>query len=405
MQKLSSVPLFFLFVGSHLGLFLRWQFISPTSGVNYSFFLHGHSHIMFLGWIFNVLYIAFTTNHIIKKDQRFLQILFYALQLLVVGMLVSFPLQGYGFWSILFSTLHTIGSMVFAIYFFNKTKFVSTTSVWYARIALIFFVVSTAGPFSLGYLMANGLGQSVWYNLSIYFYLHFQYNGFFLFGIFGLFFSLLETKQIGFDFVRPKTMGKILAITCVPAYFLSTLWAKPGYVFNFLGGLAALIQFGALAILIMLILTNLKVFKNNFSKSTNCFLLVVMLAFAIKLLLQLLSAFPFFAQMAYELRPVVIAYLHLVLLGVISLLLFVWYLEFDLISRSLGNKTMILYLIAFAGMETCLILTPWWRTFFGYTLYSAPEYTFFFSALLSLSCFLFYISSLVKKPDKNQLSG
>jgi hypothetical protein len=61
-------------------------------------------------------------------------------------------------------------------------------------------------------------------------------------------------------------------------------------------------------------------------------------------------------------------------------------------------------LISFAGMEICLVLTPWWRIVFGYTFYSTSQYIFFFSALLSLSCLLLYISSL-KKTDKNQLVG
>src|SRR5688572_29855994 len=109
MLRYARIPLLFLFIGTLLGVFLRWQFISATPGVNYSFVLHGHSHIMFLGWIFNALYVGICYNHIAAEETKFFRILFIALQVLVVGMLIAFPLQGYGFYSILLSTLHTFG--------------------------------------------------------------------------------------------------------------------------------------------------------------------------------------------------------------------------------------------------------------------------------------------------------
>jgi hypothetical protein len=201
---LFKVPLIFLFIGSILGLFLRWQLISPLENVNYMFVLHAHSHIMFLGWVFNTLFIAFTLNHVLEIKQQSFRALFVVLQLLVVGMLISFPLQGYGFYSILFSTLHTFISIVFIVKFFIQTKHVTSMSAWYARIALIFFLISTAGPFSLGYLKSAGLSHTNWYNFSIYFYLHFQYNGLFLFGILSLFFDLLERRHVKFSIAKAR---------------------------------------------------------------------------------------------------------------------------------------------------------------------------------------------------------
>jgi hypothetical protein len=394
------IPLLFLFVGSLLGLFLRWQFISPTPGINYSFVLHGHSHIMFLGWIFNALYIAFITNHIVETERSFFWNLYYVLQFLVVGMLISFPLQGYGLFSITFSTLHTIGAILFAIRFFYKTKSVTTISSWYARISLVFLVISTIGPFSLGYLMANGMGQSNWYYFSIYFYLHFQYNGFFLFGIFSLIFDLLERRSVQFDFQRVKFIGKLLAATCIPAYVLSILWARPSYIFNVVGGVTAVIQIFVLAMLIGSVVNHRQQFKCSFTKSSNQFLAIALSAFGLKLALQLLSAFPAIAQLAYEMRPVVIGYLHLVLIGVISLSLFVWYLESNLIGQINGARVITALIISFMGMEVCLILSPWWSKTFVSSIVSAQECMFFFSASLSLSCLLLYMSSCQKNQTK-----
>lgn len=403
MLKYFRLPLLFLFIASAIGVFLRWQFISPTPGVNYTFILHAHSHIMFLGWVFNALYIAFTISYVEHGEHKIFQNLFIVLQFLIVGMMISFPLEGYGLYSILFSTLHTFGAILFVILFYKKTKHATTISIWYARTALIFFTISTLGPFSLGYLMSNGMGQSQWYYFSIYYYLHFQYNGFFIFGIFSLFFGFLERKEIQYNLEKAKGIGKLMAFSCVPAYLLSILWSKPGLTFNVIGGLAAIIQLFAFAEFFRLLKINRKAIQHSICKYSYLYLFIVLIAFALKLLLQFLSSHPHLAQLAYELRPVVIAYLHLVLLGVISLFLFSWYLEMNFIGKTSGKKILILFLISFTGMETCLVLTPWWSTISRYLLLSATQCIFFFSVLLFLSCFLLFCSSLTKKPDKNHV--
>jgi hypothetical protein len=402
MRGYYKVPLLFLFIGSLIGVFLRWQFISPTSGVNYMFFLHAHSHIMFLGWIFNVLYIAFITKHIDEKGDKFFLSLFWVLQALNVGMLISFPLEGYGPFSILFSTLHTIGAILFVTRFFIKTKNVASTSSWYAKTALLFFAISAAGPFSLGYLMSNGMGNSIRYNFSIYFYLHFQYNGFFLFGIFSLFFSQLEKKNIRFQTQQAKSFGIILAAATVPAYILSTLWAKPGYLLNIIGAASGIVQCFCFVVLLTLVRPILTEMNRKFTKPSAVLLFIALSGFGLKLLLQMISAFPYFAQMAYELRPIVIAYLHLVLVGVVTSFLLVWYVEEKVIRNTLPKRTIYIYITSFLGMETCLVLTPWWNTISESVFLKASEFTFLFSAILCLS-FLFIFTSSFAKPDKNHL--
>jgi hypothetical protein len=400
MQRFIKVPLIFLFIGSLIGVFLRLQFISPTRGTNYSFFLHGHSHIMFLGWIFNALYIGFTLNHIPENQQRSFRNLFVVLQVLVVGMLVSFPIQGYGLYSILFSTLHTFVAIAFVIKFFKETKVITSTSVWYARVALVFFLISAAGPFSLGYLMSAGLGQSNWYYFSIYFYLHFQYNGFFLFGILSLLFNLLERRHINFKVAEAKSLGILLAFTCIPTYLLSTLWANPDYFYNIAGGVGALIQMFSLIFLVRITIVNNTGLQKVFNRTSRYFLFICLLCFAAKLLLQIISALPAVAQLAYELRPVTIAYLHLVLVGVISLWLLVWFYDSKFLDQRFGQLPILFFLVAFLGMEVCLVLYPWWTKIFGPTFPSAATLTFVFSSLLSLSCLLILIAAKSKSLTK-----
>ncbi|MBA4054858.1 MAG: hypothetical protein C0490_09115, partial [Marivirga sp.] len=63
MQKLFSIPLIFFFIASCIGLMLRWHFVSAISWLKYPYWLHAHSHIMFLGWIFNALMLAYLYNY------------------------------------------------------------------------------------------------------------------------------------------------------------------------------------------------------------------------------------------------------------------------------------------------------------------------------------------------------
>lgn len=396
MRKYYSVPLLFFFLAAVLGLFLRWQFVMPTSGIRYTYFLHSHSHVMFLGWVFNVLYLSFVENNLPEGGRRGYLKLFIGLQVLVVSMMISFPIQGYGLFSIIFSTLHTLAALVFIPIFFHGTKGDPRISVWFARIAWIFFFISAAGPFSLGYLMANGMGQTVWYNYSIYYYLHFQYNGFFLFSILSLFFQMLENKRISFSYKRAKNFGIWMVSACVPTYALSILFSKPGLFFNVLGGVGAILQLMALVIFLTQIDRIKAYLYLNFNAAVMKLFQLVLLGVILKSLLQLASAHPVVARMAYTLRPVTIAYLHLVLVGIVTFFLLAWYIERKLVGESLGKLSAAMLLAGFFGSEVCLVLSSWWSSTIGNAVSSSVA-IFALSILMVAGSLLFYLASLKKK--------
>ncbi|MDQ2657730.1 MAG: hypothetical protein M3Y60_09945 [Bacteroidota bacterium] len=391
MQKYYRIPLLFFFLAAGFGLFLRWQFVVPTPGVRYTFFLHAHSHLMFLGWVFNVLYLSFIEHNLPEKGRKNYLIFFLALQPLVIAMMISFPIQGYGVFSIIFSTVHTLAVMAFIPVFFRNTRHDRRVSTWFARAALIFFFISTAGPFSLGYLMSNDLGQTVWYNFSIYYYLHFQYNGFFLFGVISLFFQLLEKKKITFSSEHALKFGKWMAAACVPAYALSILFAKPGIAYNIMGALAAIAQLAALGIFVRLLGSIRTIMSQRFSALAAKIFQLVMMALILKSILQLVSAQPEIAEFAYSVRPVVIAYLHLVLIGVITLFLLAWYYERNLVNKRGARWAIALLLSGFATSEACLALIPWWSAVVGKGIDSSVI-IFLVSILMLAGALVFYLA-------------
>ena len=403
MRKYYSIPLLFFSLAAAIGIFLRLQFVWPTPGITYKFFLHAHSHVMFLGWVFNLLFLAFVDFHILKENHRRFLILFFVLQALVLAMAISFPIQGYGVFSIIFSTLHTVVALIFVWIFLRTTKNLKRTSLWFARIALLFFSLSAIGPFFLGYLMVSGHGNSPWYNFSIYFYLHFQYNGFFLFGIMSLFIQLLESRRILLNTIRIHRIGLVMAIACIPAYLLSILYSKPSMILNGLGSAAALAQLFAAGLFFIEVRTSRTLIRQHLKRPVYRLLKLVFLAFVLKTFLQLFSAHPDIAQLAYQLTPIVIAYLHLILIGVVTLFLLGWYIQMDLVRESLALKAIIILITGFIGSQVCLVLMPWWSAIFGESFVLPTDWVFLFSIPLVLSTFIFLLSFILKKADKNQV--
>src|SRR5690606_21113713 len=147
-----------------------------------------------LGWIYQALFALLL--HTFGSTDRFYNRLFWVTQLAVIGMLVSFPIQGYGSVSIPFSTLHILCSYVFVVRFWRRLRSENRIATKFLRTALIFLVVSTIGLWSMGPLMALGMRGTALYYMSVQFYLHFQFNGWFLFTVIGLFFHLVQAHGL-----------------------------------------------------------------------------------------------------------------------------------------------------------------------------------------------------------------
>ena len=119
-KKHVFVCLLNFFVAALLGLALRYFFVQPM-GVNYRFLTHAHSHIAMLGWVYLMLFVLFVQYFVPEKKPIYTK-LFWITQFAVLGMLFSFPFQGYAAVSITFSTLHIFCSYYFAYLIFKNHK-------------------------------------------------------------------------------------------------------------------------------------------------------------------------------------------------------------------------------------------------------------------------------------------
>lgn len=325
-----------LLIVALVGLFLRLLHIYSLPKVNYEFLLHAHSHFAFAGWAFLALYTAFVHSFIPNKValNKSYKAMFWLMQIAAFGMLFSFPFEGYAAISISFSTLFVAVSYWFSWRFFKDTKpeKKNQVSFKFAKAALIFLVISSIGPFSLGPIMANGGRGSHLYFNALYFYLHFQYNGWFSFGLFALLFRWIEQRHFMYSQKSALLFYRLMVWACVPAFLLSVLWIHPDTWVYFLGGLAGFLQIIALIPFWKIVRQCSHVIGNQLSKIVKTLFSLSAILFTIKLTLQLLSAIPMISRWAYEIRNFVIGYLHLVLLGFFTLFLLAYFIGHKLLA-------------------------------------------------------------------------
>src|SRR5215213_6092287 len=249
-QPLLKFSLFNLALVAVLGLILRsYPFISIP--FNYGNLLHGHSHFAFGGWVMPVLvwmimfYFPELSREVAFYHWR--NIIFLIL-FSAYGMLLSFPLQGYGAVSIFFSTISVFAGFYLAFIVWQTTKGKQQSiSTKFLRAAVFYLVLSSIGPFATGPIIAMGKGGTPLYFNAIYFYLHFQYNGWFSFVILAVLTRIMEQTS---GLAHGEKIFRLFNFACVPAFFLSMLWDHPGLVFYVVGGLAAIFQLVALFFLL-----------------------------------------------------------------------------------------------------------------------------------------------------------
>ena len=183
---------------------------------------------------------------------------------------------------------------------------------------LFFAAISSLGVFNLGYMKSSGTTTQDMFLASEYYYLHFQYNGFFIFSCIGLLLYSLKEAGSPISEQKNKLLFWLMFVGCLIGFGLSVLWMKmPVYIFVLIV-IATLAQtYGAIALydFVKKSWTNLVV---KWSPMQRFVLIFAGFAFAVKIALQLGSNIPAVNQFAFGFRNIVIAYLHLVLLMCIA---------------------------------------------------------------------------------------
>jgi len=392
----SKVALFYLLIAAILGVLLR-LFPFSDFNANFRFIVHTHSHIALLGWAYIALTTILYKIGIPNEKKEAYNVLFWSSQTTIIGMLFSFPFVGYALYSILFSTLFILCTYWF-YYFFRKHNNLDKKALSYKFIttSLLFLIVSSLGLWLLGVIMNTVGNGSHWYKNAIYFYLHFQYNGWFLFCLIGLLFYIVEKQEINFPITIARRFYQLFTISCILTLFLCFLWIKPKLLIFIVAGFGAVLQCISFLLFYKSIKKTAHTLKKWFGHFNFKVLQFILGMFFIKILLQLFSALPYFAEITYAYIDFVIGYLHLVFLGIITptILIFLKYLQILLVPK-IWIK---LYLIGFVVSEMLLFykgITIWQQKEY---LENYAVYLLFISSLLPISILGVFLKNLKKLP-------
>ena len=401
-KKLVIVCLINFLVAATMGLMLRYVFALPLHDfvkpipLQFRNLMHAHSHGAMLGWVYLMLYVLIV-HHFIPDKKRIYNRLFWVTEIAVIGMLISFPFQGYAAVSISFSTLHIICSYLLIRLIWKNHKIESKPIQLLLKASLVFMFVSTIGIWCLGPAAAILGIESAFFQIAIQFFLHFQFNGWFLFAVLAVFlpgFFIENTKRFQVFF---KTLigGTILT------FALPVSWFAYHSILPWINGVGVLLQLVAGYYFILLLRPHWTKFWQKTLPLSKWMYGLALLSFVLKIALQTSSIIPEVSMMANQYHNFVIGFIHLMMLGVITGFLFAFLLESSLISIKSKSLNLGIYsfIIGFIATEFILLLQG---LFYYFALGMIPNYymlLFFFSILLPLGI-LFILVNLLNHETK-----
>lgn len=373
--------LFNLLLVASLGLLMRLKVVFELPWLNQKHLQLGHGQFAFQAWVSQlllVLLIGSISAHLnpmkLKNINRLLawhQGLNVAILLFTLGFgmgMTSFllPLLIYGLQAaLLYQVLP-----VFRVHAQRAGKWLA----W----AIVFLLLSWMASLGLG--ATFGLGQITvdsylgWH----YSHLHFQYNGWFWFASIALIIRQLESKE--YLISNEDRIRMMMVFATFLALFLSLLWLNLPPVLEILAGIAAVVQL--IAWLLFVRNAAKPIFKIEAVQGYNWLLVLVAIAVSLKQFMQPALLHDTLAAWAYGFRPVIIAYLHLVLLGVFSLFL-LFYSHAFYSSGAMRSRMNALKLFAAAVILNELVLAWQGAAAIEYLLVPGIDW-----ALLAAACLL-----------------
>ncbi|TVR87260.1 MAG: hypothetical protein EA411_08625 [Saprospirales bacterium] len=348
--------LVFLLLITFTGLSLRYYFLSEIPGFTFNNLKHMHSHVAMLGWAF-MASVAMLLFYFIEHTRQLTQYK-WVLRLnviAVVGMSVSFPLQGYTFYSILFSTLHVIFAYWFSILFLRDLRHTRgpALATSFARWSVIWMMISTLGLWSVATVAAHPAGTATLYYMSIQWFLHFQFVGWFSYAVIaGL---IMYCHRKGFVFNVPATTFLGVQTSLLLTYALSIKWSMSSPVLFYLNSLGVLIQLVAYYFILRELIR--VVFGDEaFNNGIFSWLIKMgILTLVARIFIQTLVVIPAVADIAYTLRMFVVAFIHLIMVGFFTLTVVGLFGEQGYLKKNrISAVGWMLYMLAFVATEFLL---------------------------------------------------
>ncbi|MCB9183687.1 MAG: hypothetical protein H6591_07190 [Flavobacteriales bacterium] len=306
-------------VAGTIGAALRLIYIVEIPGMLFRPWLHAHSHVAMLGWLFPGLLIGLCGQEQEGMPRRFWRLMALS-QLLVLVMLIGFPLQGYGAVSITSSVLQVlVGYGLVRTVWLRVHDWPQHGSGLLARLALVFQVVSTLGIWTIGPVLAGGLAGSELYYWSIQWFLHFQFNGWFWFAVMAIGSRWAEKQGVDVRLDAPTVV--LWATSAALTFALAIAWSERHWTVLAVNSIGVLLQLAAAWRTLVLLRRTRVQLRTSTSPWMRTLIGAALLSMAIKVMAQAAVAVPSVADMALTLRNHVIGFIHLNTLGAASSIL------------------------------------------------------------------------------------
>lgn len=350
---------FYFILLALVGLLLRvFPFASLSEYFSYRNLVHAHSHIAILGWVYNSLFLLFYHSFLkgnIGPRRKTFSFLIKLYQVVLLLMFVAFVYQGYGLYSILFSSLQMLISFLLLYQVYKSNAQLNLA----AHFSSVFLILSSVLPLFLGMVKALKV-EGATAELIINNYLYFQISGF-------VYFALIAVVSKHFLFRTNEAYKKwlgLLFISVVALAMIAMKWVDT-WLCKFL-----IVLFSSLQILALW-----KIFNNYIREYA--FVRYLFWVFISKAAIQYVFIFPD-SLFWLSNRFMIISYLHYLLLFVFSFSFYLLFVLFGWIRKS--GSLIAIYLIATFGTVGLLLFLG-----FGVSLSLYRELLLLFSALLFIA--------------------
>ncbi|NEN23916.1 hypothetical protein G3O08_10440 [Cryomorpha ignava] len=300
-----------------LGLTMRYIFVSEIPFLKYKNVLHAHSHIAMMGWAFmlvtaGIMYF-FDPHFRLKKVAR--NTLFLN-TIAVIGMTITFILQGYAVESIAFSAMHLFTAYYFGINILLKLKGAKkSTPHRFLKWSIYWYLISSLGLLAIGPISNIFGAHHPFYTGSIQFFIHFQFNGWFTFGALAILIKFLEHR--GYVFAISNGIWITLILSVILTYLLSVTFSTPLDILFYLNAAGVILQAIAYSVILKAIFKGIRHIRFNSPIIRTLFFLGIG-SLVVKVFIQLVVVIPFIAVISYTIHNYVIAFIHLIMLGSIT---------------------------------------------------------------------------------------
>lgn len=366
-------------VAALMGVTLRSQFLFGLP-FNYRFLTHAHSHLVLLGWVYLIVFV-FVNYHFLDTTKN-IRRLFWVTQLAVVGMAISFPIQGYALYSIIFSTLHIFSSYAFAGLSWKQLRKLNSQASQLILTGLGFMLLSTLGVWALAPIMVQNVTNTAAYPIAIQFFLHFQLNGWFWFAGLGIGWVYLEkrgcsmSKSLFNKFYLLSVIGVLFTVGLpINGYAPHLFW----YLLNAFG---ALCLSASVFLFLKFLIINLS-FKPKNLLLNSILIITVLVSIAAIVIIRLFGISQAIARSAIQNQSWKIGFVHLLMLGVVSSG-FIYFIQKEIQTRSAYFTVGVIFFVVGFTLTEILLFLEGWLVFLKQG--SLPS---FYESLWLLSIFLF----------------